>query len=216
MIQGDLRVLVGPEAIRFSCRDSRLVVEALGGAVGEHAAGSDPVEKLVSMLPKGRRELLERLETGTHGHGRPAGEELLGPGARVVAPEVVERLLEQVGADGAEVDGDQLSESATLVDGEVLPPLEQEPASLREQHVQTRGSQCTHLVTANGVDRLAEQLHDVEAVQDMDGRAAIAYDLEERLPHVARHEHDGLGALVAQHVEEAVEGRRRSLLCDVK
>ena len=50
----------------------------------------------------------------------------------------------------------------------------------------------------------------MEAVEDVDGRrAALADDVAERLPHVAGDEHDGLGALVAEHVEEGVEALGR-------
>ena len=57
--QGDLHVLEGAKAVGFSSRDSRLVVEALGGAVGEGSAGGKPVEQLGWMLAEGSGDILD-------------------------------------------------------------------------------------------------------------------------------------------------------------
>jgi hypothetical protein len=72
------------------------------------------------------------------------------------------------------------------------------------------------LRTANSIDRLAEQLRDVKAIQDVDGRAAFANDFEERLPHVAGDECNGFRTRVAEHVEEAMEAGCRPLFGDVE
>jgi len=64
------------------------------------------------------------------------------------------------------------------------------------------GAEGADLVAAHGVDGLAKELGDVEAVEDMNNeRTALSHDAEERLPHVARDERDGLRALLAEHVE---------------
>jgi len=65
-------MFVRSEAVRFSRRDSRLVVEALDGALGEAAAGGEPGEQLASMATEGEGELLERLQARAQRHGRPA------------------------------------------------------------------------------------------------------------------------------------------------
>jgi hypothetical protein len=43
---------------------------------------------------------------------------------------VLKLLLEEVGADGAEVDGDEVAQADALLAREVLGPLEQEPSCL--------------------------------------------------------------------------------------
>lgn len=125
MIQGDFRVFVGSKTVRFSCRDSRLVVESLGGAVREHATCREPGEELASMLAQGARELLERLEPGAHRQGRPARQEPFGAQPGMVGPEVQELFLEQAGTHRSQVDLEQRAEASALVAGEVLLALEE-------------------------------------------------------------------------------------------
>src|SRR5262245_47134540 len=103
-------MFVGPEAIGLSRRNSGLVVESLGGAGRELVAGQEPVEELASMLAQGAGELLEGLQARAQCHGGPALEEPLGPVGRPVGPEVLELLLEEIGADGAQVDRNQVPE----------------------------------------------------------------------------------------------------------
>jgi hypothetical protein len=50
VIQGNFGMFVASESVRFSYRDSGLVVEALGGAVSEQPTGSEPGKELTSML----------------------------------------------------------------------------------------------------------------------------------------------------------------------
>src|SRR5271155_3262287 len=120
VIEGDPRVVVVAEAVRLSGRNSGLVVEALDGALGEPAAGGEPVEEEAAVSAQSARELLERFEAGAHGEGGPLHEEAIGPDRRAVAPEAVELLLEQAGADGAEVDREELSQPTALAGVEVL------------------------------------------------------------------------------------------------
>src|SRR5580700_2520899 len=167
MIQGDFGVFVASEAIGLSCRDSGLVVESLGGSVGEESTSDEPVEKLALVLTQGTRERLERSETRTHGHGGPACQKAPGVEDRTVVPEVLEVLLEQAGTDRAQVDGEQLAQPSSFFVREVVAALEQQPPRLGEQGGATGGVQAPHLVAAHGVDGLAEQLHDVEAVQNV-------------------------------------------------
>jgi hypothetical protein len=49
VVQGDFGVLVAAKAVCLSCRDSRLVVESLGGAMGEEAASGKPGEQFTPM-----------------------------------------------------------------------------------------------------------------------------------------------------------------------
>lgn len=169
------------------------------------------------MRAKRSSELLEWVEARAHGHGRPAIEEAARPELREVGPEVIELLFEEVGADGTKVDGEEFAKTSALTSFEVLSLLEQEPSSLGEDRFLARGSQGANFVAADLVDRLAEELHDVKAIEDVNGRGAtLADDAEESSPHVARDEGDGLRSLLTEHVEEAVEACGGSMLRDVK
>ena len=88
------------------------------------------------MLPQGLRELLERRQPRAHRHGRPSLEEATPAVDGRVGPEVLELFLEEVGADGAEVDGDEIAEANALFAGEVLGPLEEEPSGLGEDDLE--------------------------------------------------------------------------------
>jgi hypothetical protein len=156
MIEGDLRMFVASKAVGFSCRDSSFVVEALGSAVSEASFGNEPVEELASMLSERASELLEGLQSRAHGHGGPAVEKAPGPKIGGVGPEVLEVLFEQVGANGAKIDGEQLAEACTLGAAQVGRLLEQKPTRLGEHRVATGRAQAPQLIASNGVDGLAE------------------------------------------------------------
>src|SRR6202044_3885736 len=154
---------------------------------------------------------------GAHRHGGPAVQKTGRPEAGTVGPEVAELLCEQASSYGAKVQADELAELASLLRRAVLSALEQDPPSLREPGGAPGGTQPAYLLPPDRVDCLAEQLRDVEAVQDMDGRrAAEANDLAEGFPHVAGDEQDALGAFLAEHVEEAVEAGGGSIPRDVQ
>ena len=76
--------------------------------------------------------LLHRVEPRAHRPGAPAVEELAGPVRRHVAPQRLKVLLEQVGANRAQVATHQLRKPAPLLAGELLRTLEQEPAAALE------------------------------------------------------------------------------------
>src|SRR5208283_4300685 len=144
--------------------------------------------------------------------GRPSRQELLRPQAGGVVPEVLKLFLEQAGTHRAEIDPQQFAQAAPLVGRHVLSTLEQQPPGFGEHRGATGGSQAAHLLSSDLVDGLVEEFGDVEAVEDVDGRrASLAYDVSERLPHVAGDEHDRLGTLFTQHVEEGVEGPDRAV-----
>src|ERR1700678_2488438 len=149
MIQGDLRMFVGAKAVGFSGRDSRLVVESLGGAVSEAAFGDKPVEQLASVLSERACELLEGGQSRAHGHGVPAVEEAPGPEVGGVGPEVLEVLFEKIGSDRAQVEGDQLAEPDLLGAPEVFRFFKQEPPGLGEDGMASGRSQEAKLLTTN-------------------------------------------------------------------
>ena len=57
---------------------------------------------------------------------------------RVVGPELLEVLLEQVGADGLQVVAEQIAQAELLLGGEILLALEHAPARLLQQRLRGR------------------------------------------------------------------------------
>ncbi len=72
VVQVDFSVLVAAKAVCLSWRDSRLVVESLGGAVGEEAASGKPGEQFTPMGAQRAGELLEGLHAAAARAGDPA------------------------------------------------------------------------------------------------------------------------------------------------
>jgi hypothetical protein len=87
--------------------------------------------------------LLHRLKARAHGLGTPLVHELHGPGRRDVLPEQPELLLQEVGADGAQIAAQEFLELNLLPVGEVLRALQQAPA---------RVGQDDPLAAAEGTD----------------------------------------------------------------
>src|SRR5690606_3983411 len=98
-VQGNFCVFVGSKAVRFSRRDSRLVVETLRRPCGEAPTSPKPVEQLGLMASQGAGELLHWLDAGAHRHCRPRGEEPLRGPRCLVVPELLKHLLENVRLD---------------------------------------------------------------------------------------------------------------------
>ena len=81
------------------------------------------------MSPQHLRNLLHRFDPGAHGSCAPGIEEFAGPGRRTVGPEPLKILLEQVGADGSEVAGEQVRQPVHLIFGQVFRSFQQAPAA---------------------------------------------------------------------------------------
>jgi hypothetical protein len=109
MIQGKFRHTERSKAVRFSHGDFRFVVETLDNPAGNHLLGLEVIENEVPVHAQHLGDLLHRLDAGAHGLPAPFIEELAGPGRRVIVPELVKVLFEEVCADGLEVVVQQIS-----------------------------------------------------------------------------------------------------------
>src|SRR5690606_3149984 len=113
---------------------------------------------------------------------------------------VLELLLQQVGSNGTQVPGQQFPQSDALLAGEVALAFEQDPAGLRQCDVLSFGPESADLLASSLVNGLAQERHDMEAIENMHcATTASADNVDEGRPHVARHELDAPGALVAEH-----------------
>ncbi len=171
VVEGELRVFVGPKPIRFSGRNPRFIVESLGGAMGEGAPCAEPVEQELSMATEGPCELLERRNPGTHGQTCPIVQEPSSPRGRLVLPETLELLLQQVGANATKVDAEQIAKRCALCSSEICTILEKNPPCLRQHGLLSRlpeyGPRATGWHRRHPTEQLRGQK---EAVEDLAAR----------------------------------------------
>jgi len=114
VVQGSFGVIVAAKAVGHSGSQSRFEIEAFDGASRECFTGFEPVEQQVAMLTNCARQFGKWLKPAPRGVLDPQVEELACPAGRFVLPELLKRLLEQVGAGCGVVDLYQLVESAEL------------------------------------------------------------------------------------------------------
>lgn len=82
------------------------------------------------MVAQRPRELLQRLDPRAQGPSGPAVKEPRRRRHGPVAPEPLEVFLEKVGADGLEIDGDEVAQPRAFAAAKVLGSLEQQPPRL--------------------------------------------------------------------------------------
>ena len=129
MIQGNFQHVKGPESVGTSGDHLGFVVESLHAAEGNLAFGQEPVEQEFPVSAQHPGHLLHRWETGAHGPCAPVVEEPARPNRRVILPEPLEILLEQVSPDSLEVAGEQILQLVHLVISEVLWSFQQTPTA---------------------------------------------------------------------------------------
>src|ERR1035438_6832126 len=103
MIQGEFKDAEGAEAVRSSHDEFGFVVETLDDTAGKFLARLEIVQQQLTMLPERPSELLHWLDTAAHDLVAPEVEELSGPCRRVISPELLEVLLQQVGANRLQI-----------------------------------------------------------------------------------------------------------------
>ena len=215
VIQSDFQCPGGAEPIRPFGDHSGLPVEAFDNATGELPPGSEPVQDQVAVRAHHAGNILHRFEPRAQRPSAPAVEELSGPVRRHVAPQRLEVLLEQVGANRAQVATHQFRKPFRLPVGEILRTLEQEPAAVLEHRRPALGGELAGLGRAHFVDCLREVAHDVEAVEHLHRLpGAFGDHLQVGLPHVRAHEVQRRAACGAEPVEEALQCRGLAFASD--
>ena len=79
--------------------------------------GSKVIEDEFAVLAQSPGDFLHRLDAGTHGLATPFIKELAGPGWGIVFPQPLEVFLEEIGADGFQVEAEQVAETEFLLAG---------------------------------------------------------------------------------------------------
>lgn len=187
--QRDPNGLKHPVPKCFSDYQFHLGVEPFDDARGVLLLGAKVVEDQVARGLQHPRLRLHRCDAATDGHVAPSVEELPCPEGRDVRPEVVEVLLEDVRARGAEVQPKESAEPTGLLLGQVARALEQAPARVLERHLVAVPAQLGGVLPTGFVDRLVEVSDDVKLVEDVERLAgAVPNHVEVGLPHVAAHD----------------------------
>src|SRR6266545_4997506 len=180
----ELEVVLVAVAVGAALEDADLVVEPLDQADADLVLGSAVRGDAIPVafdhgreLPVGREPLpLQAL--------LPAVEEGTRPALGLVAPELAEGLLEQIGDAEPLVRRQQLLEAGPAVVAEVLSAREQGVAlPLDEGTVLAR--EPAVLAAAHLIERLREVAHDVELVEDDAGLGRVPLQrVAEGLPHL--------------------------------
>ncbi len=198
----ELEVVLVAVAVGPALEDANLIVEPL------HQAEADLVLRVTvrrDALPVAvdhRRERLVGREPLPLEALSPALEEGAGPALGLVAPELAEGLLEQVGGVQSLVGLEQLGEGAAAVEGEVLAVGEQGVALPLDEGA-VLGGEAAVLMTADLVERVAEVTHDVELVKDDARLWRVTHKRGAKgLPHVHRGKLDARRLFRAQCGEE--------------
>src|SRR5208283_1250876 len=145
----------------------------------------------------------------------PLIKELAGPTRRLIVPELLEVLLEQIGPHGLQVVAQQIAQAEPLMLGQVGLALEHAPTGLLQHRLVAVAGQPTSLGGTHLVQRGIHLGDNMEAIEDVDGLAApLADHLQIRLPHVRADKLDLSGQLFADQGEELLEALHCPLATD--
>jgi hypothetical protein len=207
VVEGQFSDFEGSESVGSSHRDFCLVVETLNDPAGEHLSGFEVVQDEVAMAAEHARHLLHRLDAGEHGLVAPRCQEFGGPGGRLVFPELLEVFFEQVGADGLQVEAEQIPQAEPLVPGEVRFSFEKTPAGFLQEGFMPSSSHLPGFGGAHFIQGFVQFGDDVKPVQDVQRLGALLTNhVEVRLPHVGTDKLDFGRKFRSDHGEEPLEG----------
>ena len=160
-------------------------------------------------------DLLHRLEAGAHDLDAPLVKERAGPVNRSVVPEVVKPFPQQHGADGPQVVLHELPQAGALLARLILSAFQEQPARFREKRLSPALSERADFGAADLIDRLAQVLGDMKAVQNVERVPGfLGDDVEVRLPHVAADERERRGPLSPEPAEKLEQRLGASVLAD--
>lgn len=146
------------------------------------------------MLAQSAGKLGDRRYTCPQCISRPRIKEATSPIGRHVVPELVELFLEKVRPDGPQVDAQQLTQASRLPGGQPMLALEQHATGMLKCDRIALLAKLACLVPPDLLDRLAEELHHVEAVQDVHGGTG----LRATVPTNAAHMSEVMNSMAAQ------------------
>src|ERR1700686_1047076 len=104
--------------------DFRFVVQSLDHTAGNLLSGLEIVEQQLAVSAQRSGDLLHRPDAGSHRLPEPEIQKHAGPSGRVVFPELLKILFEEIGTDSLEIVAEQISQTELLLRGEILFALE--------------------------------------------------------------------------------------------
>jgi hypothetical protein len=201
----EAEVFLVAEAVRSPLDRADLVVQSLDEAQGDFVvrvavrcdAGPVPVDHLC--------ELLVRLQTLPLERGDPVVEEATRPAGHLVAPELLERLLEKVSGVQTFVGVKEQPQCSSAGRRQVVPTT-QEDVLRSLDPAPTRARQSGVLAFAYGIEGVLKMPQDVElVVNDPSPRSVLEGRIAKALPHVHHREADFPRLFRAQPGVELIE-----------
>src|SRR5262245_56760749 len=203
------QVLLIAETVGTPLDGADLVVEALHEPQGDLVLLLAVRLNAIPVALDHAGKLLEGLQALPAQGGAPAVKEAARPSRSPVVPQLVERLLEEVGLVQPLVGLEQQAQGLLPFQGKVL-PVRQQRVPLPFDKTPVRPREPGILALAYLVHRLAQVLEDMElVVQDSGLRRVplLARGVAERLPHVHHRQANLAAFLGAQPGEELVQAR---------
>ena len=188
MIESSFHGVVGAKSIGSSGDYSSLVVESLGGGVGDFTFGSEPIEDEFLVGAEHGSYLAHGLDAAAQGALAPNIKKGGGPGDGTIAPEVMKGFLEHPGSGGGQLEVKEFVEFLLGAPANTAAAAKQFPAHVFEMGSFGAFAKAAVFSAAHLVKRLIEVRGDVEAIKDMEGVIGLGRDdIEVRPPHVTAH-----------------------------
>ena len=217
MIKRHLQSIESSISVGFSGSEIHVAIKALHDSGGESFARPEIVYNQRLVLPHALGELLYRIELGAHRLEAPFLYIPASPMRTAIAPQSLERLLEQVRLHAFEVVLKHVLQPGLLLVGEILRVLGEAVLGMLEHFLEAFALHPPRLLGPDLAERLVQVGHDMEAVEDVHGGGNLLLDdFEVRLPHVRADVADGFASPLAELVEECPQGFDGPLFGDVE
>jgi hypothetical protein len=206
------QIFLVAQSICSSLYDTYLVVESLNEAERDLIFWLAVSGDSIPMTLYHFSEFLVRLQALPFQAGLPVIEEAPRPSFPLVAPQLAERFLQQVGGIEALVGRQKRLQGLPAIQRQVLVAAQQD-ILLALDVAPLRACKPGVFALSHCVERLTQMTHDVELVQQ-DGRLGrfIVRRVAKRLPHVHHRQTDATGLLLAQPIIELVHAGLRAIL----
>src|SRR5215204_239310 len=205
------QVLLVAQAVGAPLDDPDLVVEPLDEAERDLVLGSAVGGDAIPMTVDHGGELLIRRQPLPLQAGAPVLEEASSPALALVAPQLAEALLQQIGRVEPLVGRQQRLQRPLAVEREILParqqgvflPLDVAPVAAGKPRV---------LALADRIQGLAQMAYDMELVEQNRGLRRMRIGRQaERFPHVHHRKADARALLGAEPGVEPLHARLRAV-----
>ena len=124
----------------------------------------------------------------------------------------MEILLEEVGPNGLQVNGDEFLKFDRLLLSTVLWTLEQASSAAGEYRLLSLDLECLEFSRPDFINGLVHMAHDVETIENIDGLAGfLGHNLQVRFPHVSADESQHRRPVRTKLIEETHQGFLRAI-----